>query len=93
MGRLAHKGFSGATLDYGGSMSGTGHRAEGIVAASTGKGKMPLLFCTFVRTDRVPDIHHRPGNVHDPNGADTFTDHRMGRLRPCLPGTRGRDPH
>ena len=36
-------------------------------------------------TDQVFDVHHRPGNVHDSNGADTFIEHCMRTVRESLP--------
>ena len=45
------------------------------------------LFRTIARTDRVPDIPHRPGNVRDPGGADIPVDRRTGRTRRRLPRT------
>ena len=67
---------------------GVGHRAEGTAAGFNRKGKgMPghPLFRTIARTDGILDVRHRPGHIHDPDGADIFTDLRMGRVRPCLP--------
>ena len=31
------------------------------------------------------DVHHRPGNVHDSNGADTFIEHCVRTVRASLP--------
>ena len=47
-------------------------------------GRYPL-FCTIAQTDQVFDVHHRPGNVHDSNGADTFIGHCLSHVRSCLP--------
>ena len=30
------------------------------------------LFCTVAQTAQILDLHHRPGNVHDSNGAKPF---------------------
>ena len=87
--RLAREGFSRVTPDYDGSVSGTGRHAEGTATGCNRKRKgarscHPLLR-TIARTDRVPDVHHRPGNVHDSNGVDTFISRRMSQVRSCLP--------
>ena len=86
---LAREGLSRVTPDCDGSVSGTGRHAEGTAAGFNGKRKgarscQPLLR-TIARIDRVPDVHHRPGNVHDSNGADTFISHCMSQVRSCLP--------
>jgi hypothetical protein len=31
------------------------------------------LFCSVAQTGQVLDVWHRPGNVHDSNGAKAFT--------------------
>ena len=46
------------------------------------------LFCTVAQTGQVLDVHHRPGNVHDSNGADAFIDHCMSHVRSCLPSAK-----
>ena len=87
--RLAHERFSRITLDYDGSVSGTGRHAEGTAVGFNRKKKGARschpLFCTIARTDQVLDVHHRPGNIHDSNMAITFISHRMNQVRPCLP--------
>ena len=69
--------------------AGTGRHAEGTATGFNRKRKGARschpLFRTIVRTDRVPDVRHRPGNVRDSNGADTFIGHRMSQVRPRLP--------
>ena len=89
MERLVREGFSRVTLDYDGSVSGTGRHAEGTAVGFNRKKKGARshhpLFCTIARTDRVLDVLHRPGNVHDSNGADAFISHRMSQVTLCLP--------
>ena len=46
------------------------------------------LFCTIAQTDQVLGVHHRPGNVHDSNGSETFISHCMTQVRSCLPHAR-----
>ena len=75
MERLVDEGFSRVTLDYDGSVLSTGRHAEGTAVGFNKKKKGARsyypLFCTVAQTDQIFDIHHRPGNVHDSNGADT----------------------
>ena len=86
---LAHEGFSRMTLDYDGSVSGTGRNAEGTAVGLNRKRKGARschpLFCTIARTDQVPSIHNRPGNVRNSNGADIFISRRMSQVRSCRP--------
>ena len=90
--RLAREGFSRVTLDYDGSVLSTGRHAEGTAVGFNRKRKGARnyypLFCTIAQTDQVLDVHHRPGNVHDSNGADTFISHCMSQIRSCLPRAR-----
>ena len=87
--RLAHEGFSRVTLDYDGSVLSTGRHAEGTAVGFNRKKKGARshhsLFCTVVQTDQVLDVLHRPGNVQDSDGADTFISGRMAQVRSCLP--------
>ena len=89
MERLTQEGFSRVTLDYDGSVLSTGRHAEGTAVGFNRKRKGARsyypLFCTIAQTDQVLDVHHRPGNVHDSNGADTFISHCMAQIRSCLP--------
>jgi len=43
------------------------------------------LFCTIAQTGQVFDVHHRPGNVHDSNGAKGFVLQCIERVREVLP--------
>jgi hypothetical protein len=67
----------------------TGRHAEGTAVGFNKKKKGARsyypLFCTVAQTDQVLDVHHRPGNVHDSNGADTFITHCLKHVRSALP--------
>ena len=87
--RLVAEQFASVTLDFDGSVLSTGRHAEGT-AVGFNKNKKGArsyypLFCTVAQTDQVFDVHHRPGNVHDSNGADTFIEHCMRTVRESLP--------
>lgn len=64
------------TLDFDGSVQSTKGHAEGT-AVGFNKNKKGArsyypLFCTISQTDQFFDVYHRPGNVHDSNGAAEF---------------------
>jgi hypothetical protein len=63
-------------LDFDGSVQSTKGHAQGT-AVGFNKGKKGArsyypLFCTIAQTDQFFDVYHRPGNVHDSNGAAQF---------------------
>jgi len=64
------------TLDFDGSVLPTGRFAEGTAVGFNRKKKGQRsyypLFCTVAQTGQVLDVWHRPGNVHDSNGAKAF---------------------
>ena len=64
------------TLDFDGSVQSTRGHAEGTAIGFNKKKKGARsyypLFCTVAQTGQFFDIHHRPGNVHDSNGASDF---------------------
>ena len=64
------------TLDFDGSVQFTKGHAEGTAVGFNKKKKGArsyyLLFCTVAQTGQFFDVYHRPGNVHDSNGADQF---------------------
>jgi hypothetical protein len=71
------------TMDFDGSVQSTNGHAEGTAVGynKNRKGARSYypLFCTVAQTGQFFDLHHRPGNVHDSNGAaqfmlDCFTD-------------------
>ena len=64
------------TLDFDGSVQSTKGHAEGTAVgfnkSKKGARSYYPLFCTVSQTGQFFDIHHRPGNVHDSNGAAQF---------------------
>jgi hypothetical protein len=64
------------TLDFDGSVLSTQRRAEGTAVGFNQKKKGARsyypLFCTVAQTGQVLDVLHRPGNVHDSQGARAF---------------------
>ena len=64
------------TFDYDGSVQSTKGHAEGTAVgfnkAKKGARSYYPLFCTVAQTGQFFDVYHRPGNVHDSNGADQF---------------------
>jgi hypothetical protein len=64
------------TLDFDGSVQGTCRKAQGTAVGYNRKKKGQRsyypLFCTVAQTGQVLDFWHRPGNVHDSNGARGF---------------------
>ena len=68
--------LSRITLDFDGTVQSTGRFAEGTAVGFNKKKKGQRsyypLFCTIAQTGQVLDFLHRPGNVHDSNGAKAF---------------------
>jgi hypothetical protein len=64
------------TLDFDGSVLTTKGHAEGTAVGfnkqKKGSRSYYPLFCTVAQTHQFFDMHHRPGNVHDSNGAAGF---------------------
>jgi hypothetical protein len=64
------------TLDFDGSVTSTKGHAEGTAIGFNKKKKGARsyypLFCTVSQTSQFFDVYHRPGNVHDSNGAEQF---------------------
>jgi len=73
---LQREGFPRLTLDFDGSVQSTKGHAEGTAIgfnkAKKGARSYYPLFCTVAQTAQFFDVHHRPGNVHDSNGAAQF---------------------
>lgn len=88
--RLGGLGLRRVTLDFDGSVIGTGRYAEGTAVGfnrqKKGQRSYYPLFCTVAQTGQVLDVHHRPGNVHDSNGAEDFIRACIDHLRQALPG-------
>jgi hypothetical protein len=90
--RLAQLNLRRVTLDFDGSVIGTGRRAEGTAVgfnrAQKGQRSYYPLFCTVAQTGQVFDLLHRPGNVHDSNGAETFVQACVESMQEALPGVQ-----
>lgn len=78
------------TLDFDGSVQSTQRKAEGTAVGFNKKKKGARsyypLFCTLAQTGQVIDVLHRPGNVHDSNGAQAF-------ILACMDAVRAIVPH
>lgn len=78
------------TLDFDGSVQSTKRRAQGSAVGFNKKKKGARsyypLFCTVAQTGQVLDFLHRPGNVHDSNGAETF-------ILACIDAVKAVLPH
>jgi hypothetical protein len=88
--RLLRTGFSRLTLDFDGVVFSTqGRGREGTAVGFNRKKKGARsyypLFCTVAQTGQVFDVYHRPGNVHDSNGAKEFVLQCIERIREVLP--------
>jgi len=87
---LTTLGVRRLTLDFDGSVIGTGRSAEGTAVGFNRKKKGQRsyypLFCTIAQTGQVFDVFHRPGNVHDSNGAREFILACISTAREALPG-------
>jgi hypothetical protein len=88
--RLSLLGLARITLDVDGSVIATGRFAEGTAVGFNRKKKGQRsyypLFCTLAQTGQVLDVWHRPGNVHDSNGAMAFIQDCVREIRAVLPG-------
>ena len=88
--RLHRLGLARVTLDFDGSVIATGRFAEGTAVGFNRKKKgqrsYSPLFCTLAQTGQVLDVWHRPGNVHDSNGAQAFIEGCIHEVRAVLPG-------
>jgi hypothetical protein len=88
--RLERLGLARVTLDFDGSVQSTRRHAEGTAVGYNKKRKGARsyypLFCTVAQTSQVLDFLHRPGNVHDSNGAREFILACVHEVRQALPG-------
>ncbi len=77
------------TMDFDGSVQSTGRFAEGTAVGFNKKKKGARsyypLFCTLSETGQVFDFLHRPGNVHDSNGAREFILACIQEVRESIP--------
>ena len=90
--RLGTENLPRITLDFDGSVLSTKRHAEGA-AVGFNKKKKGLrsyypLFATVAQTHQVFDFHHRPGKVHDSNGACAFIQQCLDTMREILPSVR-----
>jgi hypothetical protein len=87
--RLGSMKLARITLDFDGSVLSTGRFAEGTAVGFNRKKKGQRsyypLFCTLAQTGQVLDVWHRPGNVHDSNGAKDFILTCIQHVRATLP--------
>lgn len=87
--RLAAEALARVTLDFDGSVQSTQRRAEGTAVGFNKKKKGARsyypLFCTLAQTGQVFDVLHRPGNVHDSNGARSFILQCIEAVQEALP--------
>ena len=88
---LQRERFPRLTLDFDGSVQSTKGHAEGTAVgfnkAKKGARSYYPLFCTVAQTAQFFDVHHRPGNVHDSNGASQFMMDCFTTARTQLAGT------
>ena len=88
--RIASLALRRITLDFDGSVQSTKRRAEGTAVGFNKRKKGARsyypLFCTVAQTGQVFGFLHRPGNVHDSNGAKQFILDCVRRIRAQLPG-------
>jgi Transposase DDE domain group 1 len=89
LGRLVGERLARVTLDFDGSVLGTGRHAEGSAVGfnkvKRGARSYYPLFCTVAQTGQVLDEHHRPGNVHDSNGAVEFVRRCVIEVQAAMP--------
>ena len=88
--RLRSLALRRVTLDFDGSVIGTGRFSEGTAIGFNRKKKGQRsyypLFCTVAQTGQVLDVLHRSGNVHDSNGAKAFILDCIASVRAMFPG-------
>ena len=90
--RLEAEGFARVTLDFDGMVQTTQGHAEGTAVGYNRRRKGARSyypqFCTVAQTDQFFDMLHRPGNVHDSNGADDFMAACFWHVGQRLPGVQ-----
>jgi hypothetical protein len=78
------------TLNFDGSVQSTKGHAKGTAVgfnkAKKGARSYYPLFCTVAQTGQFFDLYHRPGNVHDSNGAKQFMLECLSEAKAQLPG-------
>jgi hypothetical protein len=87
--RVEQEQLPRVTLDFDGSVISTTRHAEGTAVGFNKKKKGARsyyhLFCTVAQTGQFLDRLHRPGNVHDSNGAVDFSRQCFETVRERLP--------
>jgi len=87
--RLEALDLARVTMDFDGTVQSTGRHAEGTAVGfnkqKKGQRSYYPLFATIAQTGQALDVHHRPGNVHDSNGAQGFILQCAGEIRQWLP--------
>ena len=87
--RLQKENLCRVTADFDGTVQNTKRHAEGTAVGfnkvKKGNRSYYPLLCTVAQTGQVLDAYHRPGNVHDSNGADQFIYNRLLQLKKTLP--------
>lgn len=90
--RLRAERFARVTLDFDGSVQSTRARLEGSAVgfnrSHKGARSYYPLFCSVAQTDQFLAWRHRPGNVHDSNGARELLIESVDRVRSALPRAR-----
>jgi hypothetical protein len=80
------------TLDFDGSVLSTRGHAEGTAIGYNRKRRGARsyypLFCTVAQTGQFLDFHHRPGNVHDSNGAFGFMNRCVDAVQGAVPAAQ-----
>ena len=88
---LKRGSFPRLTFDFDGSVQSTSGHAEGTAVGfnKTKKGARSYypLYCTVAQSAQFFDVLHRPGNVHDSNGADAFMMQCFQKAKAALPNT------
>lgn len=90
--RIAKEKLSRVTLDFDGTVLTTRGRTQGSAIGYNrnrrgARSYYPLL-CTIAQTGQFLDFHHRPGNVHDSNGACDFMTDCLGAVRNVVPAAK-----
>jgi hypothetical protein len=87
--RIKALGLVRITLDFDGSVLSTSRFAEGTAVGfnrrKKGHRSYYPLFCTIAQTGQAFDVWHRPGNVHDSNGAEAFIQACIHDIRAIAP--------
>jgi len=87
--RLAEEKLARVTMDFDGSVLTTKGHAEGSAVGYNPKRKGARsyypLFCVISQVGQFLDVHHRPGNTHDSNGASEFIERCADAVRERMP--------